>query len=75
MKNPLLFNYGVDALTTGSALAIARGELKAELNDQARKAIEKSRASVQSIVEDDREFSTVQHLDQVFESIHSFTKK
>jgi histidine ammonia-lyase len=54
MKNPLLFNYGIDALTTGSALAIARGELKAVLNDQAKKAIEKSRASVQSIVEDDR---------------------
>jgi formiminoglutamase len=30
---------------------------------------------VQSIVEDDREVSTVQHLDQVFESFDSFTYK
>ncbi len=45
MKNPLLFNYGIDALTTGSALAIARGKLKAELNNQAGKASVKSKAS------------------------------
>jgi hypothetical protein len=31
MKNPLLFNYGIDALTTRSALVITGGEFKAEL--------------------------------------------
>ena len=54
MKKPLLFNYGIDALTSGSVLAIARGELKAQLSNEAKQAIEKSRASVESIVEEGR---------------------
>ena len=37
-----MFNYGIDLLDTGKALAILRGELNAQISDQARQKIEAS---------------------------------
>ena len=34
-----MFKYGLDKLTAGKVLAILNGELKAEINDEARKQI------------------------------------
>ena len=38
----IMFNYGIDKLDTGKALAILRGELKATLSEEARQKIEAS---------------------------------
>ncbi|GAB5524110.1 MAG: histidine ammonia-lyase [Roseivirga sp.] len=49
MKN--VFCYGKDHLTAGTALAIARGEIKGIINEEARERILKSAADVKTIVE------------------------
>jgi histidine ammonia-lyase len=46
------FEYGIETLTTGKALAIARGEIKGVLNDAARERITTSQQQVQQIVDD-----------------------
>lgn len=48
------FNYGIDHLTTGKAIAIAAGKLKAVLNNEAKKKIQASAANVQQIVENEK---------------------
>ena len=45
-----IFNYGIDKLTTGTALAIASGKIKGILNDQAIANINKSNDHVNAIV-------------------------
>lgn len=45
------FCYGIDHLTAGTALAIARNEVKGIINDQARENILRSQADVRKIVE------------------------
>jgi histidine ammonia-lyase len=44
------FNYGIDTLTVGKAIAIASGQLKAVLNDKAIQRIKTSEQHVQNIV-------------------------
>lgn len=44
------FCYGIDRLTAGISLSIARGEIKGILNDDARERILKSEADVRTIV-------------------------
>lgn len=46
------FEYGIETLTTGKALAIARGEIKGILSDAARQRITVSQQQVQKIVDD-----------------------
>lgn len=48
------FNYGIDHLTIGAALAIAAGTQKGVLNKQAIANIQKSQQHVQEIVENNR---------------------
>lgn len=48
------FQYGIDRLTAGKALAIANGSLKAELSDKAIATIKASQAAVQEIVDTGR---------------------
>ena len=48
------FEYGIDILTTGKALAIARGDIKGILGKEARQRITTSQQQVQQIVEDDK---------------------
>lgn len=48
------FNYGIDQLTPGKAIAIASGKLKAVLNAEAIKKILASAANVQSIVKNEK---------------------
>ncbi|NII27940.1 histidine ammonia-lyase [Pseudoflavitalea sp. X16] len=49
-----IFEYGIDVLTTGKALAIARGELKGILSKEARQRITASQQQVQQIVDDNK---------------------
>lgn len=46
------FEYGIETLTTGKALAIARGEIKGILSEAARERITASQQQVQQIVDD-----------------------
>lgn len=46
------FEYGIETLTTGKALAIARGEIKGILSEAARQRITASQQQVQQIVDD-----------------------
>ena len=39
---PGIFNYGIDKLTIGNAIALANGKLKGFINDEAGKRIETS---------------------------------
>jgi histidine ammonia-lyase len=48
------FNYGIDQLTIGKAIAIAAGKIKGVLNASAIQNIEKSHDHVRQIVEDKR---------------------
>lgn len=48
------FEYGIDQLTVGKALAIASGELKGMLSREARERITRSQQQVQQIVDDNR---------------------
>ncbi|MEO6316180.1 MAG: histidine ammonia-lyase [Chitinophagaceae bacterium] len=48
-----VFNYGIDALTVGIAMAIASGETKAILNDAAIARIQRSQDWVREIVDKD----------------------
>jgi histidine ammonia-lyase len=48
------FNYGVDRLTTGKAIEITSGKLKAVLNDAAIKKIQSSQQRVQQIIENNK---------------------
>jgi histidine ammonia-lyase len=48
------FEYGIDTLTTGKALAIAQGSLKGVLSKQARQRITASQQQVQQIVDDNK---------------------
>lgn len=47
-----IFEYGIDDLTTGKALAIAKGKLKGILSKEARQRITASQQQVQQIVDD-----------------------
>ena len=49
-----IFNYGVDQLTTGKAIDIATGSIKAVLNEQAVQKIKTSQQHVQQIVKDNK---------------------
>jgi histidine ammonia-lyase len=51
---PETFHYGIDWLTTGKALAIASGKMKAVLNDAAIKKINDSSARVEQIVKNNK---------------------
>ncbi len=46
-----MFNYGIDRLNTGKALAILRGELKAIISEEARQRIDASHQVVQKTSE------------------------
>lgn len=48
------FEYGIDILTTGKALAIARGDVKGILGKEARQRITTSQQQVQQIVEENK---------------------
>lgn len=48
---PTTFNYGVDTLTTSTALAIAAGRVKGVLNEEAARKIKASQQHVQQIVD------------------------
>lgn len=48
------FNYGIDTLTAGKTIAIASGNLKAVLNEEAISKIKTSAAHVQHIVENNK---------------------
>src|SRR5436190_16372316 len=45
-----VFNYGIDQLTAGEAIAISKGEVKAVLNEKAVQKIKTSQQYVQQIV-------------------------
>lgn len=49
-----VFQYGTDCLTTGKALAIAAGTLKAKLGGEAVQKVQASAASVQQIVDENK---------------------
>jgi histidine ammonia-lyase len=49
-----IFNYGIDQLTIGQTIAIASGNLKAVLNEQAIQKIKASQQHVASIVADNK---------------------
>jgi histidine ammonia-lyase len=49
-----IFNYGIDQLTIGRTIAIASGNLKAVLNEQAIQKIKASQQHVASIVADNK---------------------
>ena len=49
-----MFNYGIDTLTVGKCIALAKGELKGILNDEAQQKILKSQQHVQAIVENNK---------------------
>ena len=51
---PQNFNYGIDQLTVGDALAISSGKIKGILNDAAIKKIDTSQQHVQHIVENNK---------------------
>lgn len=48
------FEYGIDQLTIGKALAIASGELKGVLSKEASERVARSQQQVQQIVDDNR---------------------
>lgn len=48
---PITFNYGIDTLTTSTALAIAAGTVKGALNEEAVRKINASQQHVQQIVD------------------------
>jgi histidine ammonia-lyase len=52
--NMSVFNYGIDHLTIGKAIAIANGKLKASLNEKALQKINVSRQYVEQIVTDNK---------------------
>ena len=51
---PEIFNYGIDKLTVGNAIALANGKLKGVINAEARKKIETSHDYVKQIVENNK---------------------
>src|SRR4029079_2956471 len=51
---PQNFNYGIDQLTVGDAIAISSGKIKGILNDAAIKKIDTSQQHVQHIVENNK---------------------
>src|SRR5829696_2668149 len=51
---PEIFNYGIDTLTVGKAIAIAKGDIKAVINSAAAKKIETSHDYVKQIVENNK---------------------
>lgn len=50
----VIFNYGIDQLTSGKAIAISSGKIVGVINDEARKRINTSQAYVQRIVEENK---------------------
>ncbi|MDF2192065.1 histidine ammonia-lyase [Paraflavitalea sp. CAU 1676] len=54
MANEKVFEYGIDQLTVGKALAIASGAIKGVISKEARERIIRSQQQVQQIVDDDR---------------------
>ena len=51
---PQNFNYGIDKLTVGNAIAIGSGKIKGILDDGAIKKIYSSQRDVQQIVENNK---------------------
>ena len=51
---PEIFNYGIDKLTIGNAIALANGKLKGITNAEASKKIHESHGHVKQIVEDNK---------------------
>src|SRR5678815_1582808 len=51
---PQNFNYGIDRLTVGNAIAIGSGKIKAILDDAALRKIGSSQRHVQDIVESNK---------------------
>src|SRR6188768_780424 len=51
---PEKFNYGIDNLTTGNAIALATGKLKGIINADAAKKIDVSHYHVRKIVENNK---------------------
>ncbi len=49
-----MFRYGIDKLTVEKAIALAKGELKGVLNDEAKAKINACRAKVEAIVASDK---------------------
>ena len=49
-----IFKYGVDQLTVNKCIALAKGELKGTLTEEAQSRITKSQQHVQAIVDNDR---------------------
>jgi histidine ammonia-lyase len=48
------FNYGIDTLSIGTCIALAKGEIKGILNTEAQQKIIKSQQHVQTIVENNK---------------------
>jgi histidine ammonia-lyase len=48
------FNYGIDTLTIGNAIALANGKLKGIINAEASKKIDESHSHVKQIVENNK---------------------
>src|SRR5688572_29871185 len=51
---PEIFNYGIDKLTVGIAIALANGKCKGIISGEAAKKIEDSRDHVKQIVENNK---------------------
>lgn len=51
---PTTFNYGIDTLTTSTALAIAAGRVKGVLNEEAVRKVKASQQHVQQIVDSNK---------------------
>jgi histidine ammonia-lyase len=51
---PEIFNYGIDKLTVGTAIALAKGKLKGVIGREAAKKIETSHDHVKQIVENNK---------------------
>ena len=51
---PEIFNYGIDKLTVGTAIALAKGKLRGVINPEATKKIGTSHDHVKQIVESNR---------------------
>jgi histidine ammonia-lyase len=51
---PEIFNYGIDKLTVGTAIALAKGKLKGVIGREAAKKIETSHDHVRQIVENNK---------------------
>lgn len=51
---PTTFNYGIDTLSVSICIALAKGEIKGILNEEARQKVTKSQQHVKTIVENNK---------------------